>query len=175
MTKAKTNRNHKNWRSTSLGSVSKPRCWDTPSSPQGACHPSERGEFLTPLSYKDIPKNFKLLKQANELRKARFFHEMILWKKLKGKQMCGLDFHRQQVIGNYIVDFVCYKIRLIIEADGSSHKGKEEYDKNRDIYLENLGFKILHIPVKEIFQDINKAAEKIKAYIDALPLFPKGC
>jgi len=95
-----------------------------------------------------------LLKRAKELRKAGFWHEI---------------FHRQQVIGNYIADFVCYKIGLIIEADGASHKGKEEYDRKRDIYLKNSGFNILHIPVREIFRDINKVTRKIKTYIEALP------
>jgi len=105
MEDAKTNRKHKNRRSASRGNSSASRGWDTPSSGRGiptTCHPSGRGEipstlggFHTSFSYKDIPKNFNLLKRANKLRKAGFFHEMILWKKLKGKQMCGLDFHRQ--------------------------------------------------------------------------------
>ena len=105
MEEAKTNRKYKIRRSTSHGNASASRGLDTPSSGRGnptACHPSGRGEipsklgeFHTFFSYKDIPKNFNLLKRANKLRKAGFFHEMILWKKLKGKQMCGLDFHRQ--------------------------------------------------------------------------------
>jgi very-short-patch-repair endonuclease len=108
------------------------------------------------------------LKRANKLRKAGFLNEVILWEKLKNKQMFGLNFHRQQVIGNYIADFVCYKIRLIIEADGASHKGKEEYDMNRDNYLKNSGFNILHIPAKEIFQNIDGVMEKMKSYIETL-------
>jgi len=179
MTEVKTNRNHKSRHLASLGNASSSRGLDTPSSGRGttACHPSGRGEIPSihgKFSYKNIPKNFNLLKRANELRKAGYFHEVTLWKKLKGKQMCGLDFHRQQVIGNYIVDFVCYKIHLIIEADGASHKGKGEYDKNRDIYLKNSGFNILHIPVKEIFQNINKVVKKIKAHIETLPLSQRG-
>ncbi|MDR2554609.1 MAG: DUF559 domain-containing protein [Fibromonadaceae bacterium] len=184
MTEAKTNRKYKSRRSTSRGNASASRGLDTPSSGRSiptACHPSGRGEipstlgeFHTFFSYKDIPKNFNLLKRANKLRKAGYFHEVTLWKKLKGKQIYGLDFHRQQVIGNYIVDFVCYKIRLIIEADGVSHKGKEEYDKRRDIYLKNSGFNILHVPVIEIFKNINKVIKKIKAYIEALPLSQRG-
>jgi very-short-patch-repair endonuclease len=145
---------------------------DTPSSPRGACHPFEKGNFLnlafSTNSYKDIPKNFKLLSRAKELRKAGYLHEVVLWKKLKGMQTHGLDFHRQQVIGNYIVDFVCYEIGLIIEADGASHKGKEEYDENRDNYLKNMGFNILHIPVKEILQNIYNVVEEIKINIEVL-------
>ncbi|GBU25614.1 hypothetical protein R83H12_02268 [Fibrobacteria bacterium R8-3-H12] len=146
----KANRNHKDSDSASLGNSSASR-----------------------FSYKDIPKNFNLLKRANQLRKAGYLHEIMLWRKLKGKQMCGLNFNRQQAIGNYIADFVCYKIRLIIEADGASHKGKEEYDRNRDIYLKNCGFNILHIPVIEIFQNADKVAMKIKAYIEALPIYKR--
>ncbi|MCL2100771.1 MAG: DUF559 domain-containing protein [Fibromonadales bacterium] len=154
--------------------IAKYRGWDTPSSPQGACHPSWRGEFSTLISPKNIPKNFGLLNRAKNLRKAGYLHEVILWEKLKGTKICELDFHRQQVIGNYIVDFVCYKIGLIIEADGASHKGKEEYDKNRDNFLKSLGFYILHIPAKEIFQNINSVVEKIKDYVEKIPLSKRG-
>lgn len=152
---------------------------DTPSSltsslSEKACHPSGRGEVHIFNFYKKIPKNFTLLSRARDLRKAGYFHEMRLWKKLKGKQLLGLDFNRQQVIGNYIVDFVCYRVGLIIEADGSSHIGREEYDRRRDRYLKSLGFKILRIPVIEIFKNINNVVKKIKGYVEALPLSQRG-
>ena len=47
-------------------------------------------------------------------------------------------------------------------------------DRNRDNYLKNSGFNILHIPVREIFQDINKVVKKIKAHIEAHPLYQRG-
>jgi len=50
-----------------------------------------------------------------------------------------IDFDRQRVIGNFIVDFYVKALGLVIEIDGSSHIGKEDYDKQRQNYLESLG------------------------------------
>jgi len=47
--------------------------------------------------------------------------EILLWQELKGKQLLGYDFDRQIPIDNYIVDFYCKKLNLVIEIDGSSH------------------------------------------------------
>ena len=47
--------------------------------------------------------------------------EKHLWKRLRGKQIGGLQFYRQKIIGNYIVDFFCPKASLVIELDGGQH------------------------------------------------------
>ena len=94
---------------------------------------------------KELPYN-KLLKEcARELRKAGNLAEVLLWQQLKGKQFLGLDFTRQQVIGSFIADFYCDKLKLVIEIDGGSHVGREEYDASRDTYMESLGIKVVRI------------------------------
>ncbi len=77
------------------------------------------------------------------LRKNSTLAEVILWNELKGKQFEGYDFHRQKPIGNYIVDFYCPKLNLVIEIDGSSHYDREVYDEKREKYLRSLGLNIL--------------------------------
>lgn len=67
-----------------------------------------------------------------------------------------LDFDRQTVIGNYIVDFFCPNANVVIEIDGSSHIGKEEYDQNRDLYLERLGLTVIHIQVKLVLYHLDR-------------------
>jgi len=62
---------------------------------------------------------------------------------LKGKQFHGYDFHRQKPIGNYIVDFYCPELELVLEIDGMSHYQKYEYDQKRQKDLENLGLFVL--------------------------------
>ena len=83
--------------------------------------------------------NPKLRKKASELRKNATFTERYLWKFLRSKQMMGYQFMRQKPIGNYIVDFYCSKLFLVIEIDGITHNDKQEYDKNRDVYLKRIG------------------------------------
>lgn len=55
------------------------------------------------------------------LRKNMTEAEKILWSKIRRKQLKGYQFYRQRVIGNYIVDFLCPKARLVIEVDGGQH------------------------------------------------------
>lgn len=99
---------------------------------------------------KNLPYNPKLKQRAKELRKAGNLSEVILWSKLKRKQFLGLDFDRQKIIGNYIVDFYCPSLSLVIEIDGSSHDNKEEYDRIRDEYLKGLGLSVIHILDRDI-------------------------
>src|SRR5210317_1872752 len=91
------------------------------------------------LKYKKLPFNPKLKDRAKELRKAGNLSEVLLWNQIKKKQLDGLDFDRQKIIGNYIVDFFCANLGLVIEIDGSSHDSKFQYDTIRHKYLEDLG------------------------------------
>ncbi len=63
--------------------------------------------------------NPKLKDKARELRNNSTLSEILLWKKLKKKQMLGFQFYRQKPIDNYIVDFFSYTLRLVIEIDGN--------------------------------------------------------
>ena len=69
--------------------------------------------------------------------------EYLLWYYLSRKQMNGFRFRRQQKIGHYIVDFVCYKKNLIVELDGGQHATQTVYDSERTRRLESQGFKVL--------------------------------
>jgi very-short-patch-repair endonuclease len=71
-------------------------------------------------------------KTAKALRKRSTDLEMLVWKYLRAKQMEGLKFRRQQPIGRYIVDFVCFEGKIIIEADGGQHSVETREDTERD-------------------------------------------
>lgn len=86
-----------------------------------------------------LPTNKSLSGLSRALRNNGTKAESILWRYLKKKQACGYQFHRQKVIGQYIVDFYCPKLAFIIELDGDSHDNKYEYDAKRDNYLKGLG------------------------------------
>lgn len=114
-----------------------------------------------------LPANSSLRELARNLRKNGTLAEVLLWKYLKNKRANGLDFDRQKVIGNYIVDFYCKRLKLVIEIDGSSHDNKYEYDVKRDDYLHDLGLRVLHIKDSDVrfrMADVLNAIETIVLY-----------
>ena len=89
-----------------------------------------------------LPYNPKLKTLAKEKRKEGILSEVLFWKQVRAKQFHKIDFDRQRIIGNYIVDFYVKALGLIVEIDGSSHDNKIEYDAIRQAYLESLGLKM---------------------------------
>jgi very-short-patch-repair endonuclease len=95
--------------------------------------------------YMLLPYNPALKERARELRKSGNLSEVLLWNQLKNRQFNGLDFDRQKIIGNYIVDFYCAEKQLVLEIDGSSHDNKADYDTQRDAFLNGLDLTVIHI------------------------------
>jgi len=62
--------------------------------------------------------------------------EKKLWSNLRNGQLKGLKFRRQHVIGQYIVDFICFEKKIVIEVDGSQHFENTTYDSKRTEWLE---------------------------------------
>jgi len=95
-----------------------------------------------------------LKERAKVLRRAGNLSEVLLWNQLKKGQFKGLDFDRQKIIGDYIVDFYCAEKNAVIEVDGSSHDDKADYDAQRDAFLAGLGLRVIHILDKDVKQDV---------------------
>jgi very-short-patch-repair endonuclease len=97
----------------------------------------------------------KKLQFAKNLRHNQTDAEGLLWYYIRSKQLGGFRFKRQQIIGKYIVDFVCFEKKLIIELDGSQHGEIDiiKSDKIRDDFLKFRGFKILRFWNEEIFKN----------------------
>jgi len=87
--------------------------------------------------------NPKTMHRAGELRKELTPAERKLWAYLRGDKLNGVNFRRQHAIGNYIVDFVSIKKRLVIELDGNQHFEQEVYDIERTRYLESQGYRVV--------------------------------
>ena len=105
-------------------------------------------------NYKTLPFNPKLLARARELRKANSLPEALLWREISGRKLNGLDFDRQKIIGNYIVDFFCASQFVVIEIDDkSTHDNKTEYDIKRDKYLHDLGLSVIHISASDVLKN----------------------
>jgi len=92
-----------------------------------------------------LPYNELLKDRARKLRRTSTISEVLFWIQVNKKKYYGIDFDRQKVIGNYIVDFFIESLGLVIEIDGGIHKYQEEYDENRTIYLESLGLIVYRI------------------------------
>jgi len=116
------------------------------------------------INYHELPYNPDLKERAKELRKNGTLSEVLFWNKIKNKQFKSLDFDRQKIIGNYIVDFYCAGCGVIIEIDGNSHDGKEEYDAVRDEYLRSLSLTLIHIKDIDIKRNIDKVMEMLNSY-----------
>ena len=143
-----------------------------------ASHPS-RGELWNPKSlypYWEIPKNKKLTDRAKELRQAGNLSEVIFWKTFQDKKKFGFDIDRQEIVGNYIVDFFIPELGLVLEIDGSSHDNKIEYDAERDNFMEDLNLKVFRISdlyiKKNMGQVYNLVLETVKKRKSELKLFP---
>src|SRR3989344_9011851 len=97
--------------------------------------------------------------------------ELLLWKKLKNKQVDGYRFRRQFSIGRYVADFYCPELRLVIEIDGLQHNTKEnkQYDKERDLFIKSLGIGVIMISNEQILKDINKATKTILTKFSLAP------
>ncbi len=112
--------------------------------------------------YKSLPYNPELKARARELRKAGMLHEALMWNQLKRGSLNGLDFDRQKIIGNYIVDFYCAEKGFVLELDGPSHQERYEYDQRRDAFLGSLGLTVVRIPVKAVLDDMDEVVEFLR-------------
>ena len=117
---------------------------------------------------KPLPINPELKEYAVKMRKNMTNEEKKVWYQILKSRVP--KFHRQRIIGNYIVDFFCPKLNLIIEIDGYQHfyEKDKEYDNTRTEYLEKLGFYVLRFENTEVNKDIEEVRYIINNVCDAL-------
>lgn len=101
------------------------------------------------------------INHARELRKNATDSERLLRQHLRAHRLQGYKFKRQQPLGVYIVDFICFEARLIIEADGGHHAEQAEYDKRRDDWLRSQNFMVLRFWNNEVMGNIEGVLERI--------------
>ena len=127
------------------------------------------------VNYRTLPFNPNLKQRARELRRAGSLPEALLWREISGKKINGLNFNRQTVIGNYIVDFFCPQTGLVIEIDdNASHDIKGAYDEKREKFLTSLGLTSLHISAADVLKDASSVASMIARHPVAVRRHPSG-
>jgi len=93
--------------------------------------------------------------------------EILLWEELKGRKMKGYQFLRQKPIGEYIVDFFCNQLKLVIEIDGDSHDDQNyKYDLKRQKWLESIGLTILRFDDIDVKKDMKNVLMSIEGWIN---------
>ena len=107
---------------------------------------------------------------AKELRQNSTDAERLLWLHLKAKRLNGLKFRRQEQIGRFIADFVCYERSVIVEADGGQHALEKEKDEERTQWLSGQGFTVLRFWNNEILTNIGGVLETISRQCLDTPL-----
>jgi very-short-patch-repair endonuclease len=116
---------------------------------------------------------FNRKKEQNKrrhLRKNMPKAEVLLWLKLKNRQMHGERFLRQYGVDQFILDFYCPRLRLAIEADGDSHfvPGAEDYDNERQEYIEKYGIHFMRFTNEDVNRNIDGICQALYDKIEII-------
>ncbi len=124
----------------------------------------------------------KLKQPARKLRSDMTDAERLLWSRLRGKQILGVQFYRQKPLGHYVVDFHAPAAKLVVEVDGSQHfeEAGQVSDRRRDAFLVSLGQKVLRFDNLQVLKETEAVVETIHGVVGArlksppAPLFQRG-
>ena len=108
-----------------------------------------------------------IFEKAAILREHMTEAEMLLWEKLKDRNLFKHKFRRQHPIDIFIVDFYCHPIRMVIEVDGGYHlnSNQKEYDIGRSTELKYWELKIMRFTNNDIFENLDNVVAKIQKEI----------
>jgi very-short-patch-repair endonuclease len=113
--------------------------------------------------------NKRLQPFANKLRKDMTKAEACLWKYvLRAGQMKGYQFRRQRPVLDYIADFMCKELRLVIEVDGITHDSKLAKDTRRADELRQAGFNVFRFTDEEVLTNIQGVAREIERIVEEI-------
>lgn len=113
----------------------------------------------------NLPYNPALNRLTKGKRKAGILSEVLFWQQVHKRKFYKIDFDRQRIIGNYIVDFYVKTLGLVVEIDGNSHDDKVEYDAKRQTYLENHGLKVYRIQDIDVKINLSFVMNALAEYI----------
>jgi len=113
--------------------------------------------------------NRRLKPFAHDLRKSMTKAEACLWKYvLKAGMMKGYTFRRQRPVLNYIADFMCKELMLVIEVDGITHHDEivSEKDAKRQVEIESAGFSVLRFSDHDVLKGMEGVRRSIETFVD---------
>ncbi|MEZ7505836.1 endonuclease domain-containing protein [Flavobacterium sp. Arc2] len=108
-----------------------------------------------------------IFSNAKKLRENPTQAEELMWLSLRNNQLEGCKFRRQHPLLNYVADFYCHQLKLVVEIDGEYHQTVEQkkLDKERTVTIEFQGLDIIRFTNDEVLTDINTVLNKIKKFI----------
>ena len=98
--------------------------------------------------------------------------EANLWSWLRDGRLIGTKFRRQVPIGNFIVDFCCRALKLVVEVDGGQHSERAEQDASRTRLIAEHGYTMLRFWNDEVLKDIEGVLEAIAREVTRRQLPP---
>ena len=101
---------------------------------------------------------------ARQIRKNLTGPEFLLWERLKLRLEDGLVFRRQHALGPYVLDFYCFRARLVVEVDGAVHSESAQAAKDaaREVWLRGQGLDVYRIPAAEVYRDVDGVADGVR-------------
>ncbi|MCA0304690.1 MAG: endonuclease domain-containing protein [Proteobacteria bacterium] len=102
---------------------------------------------------------------ARAMRRRPTEAEHWLWYRLRNRQLAGFKFRRQHRVGPYICDFACLEANLVVEVDGSQHGDQVDYDRRRDAYLFESGFRVLRFTNVEALHQTDDVLATLHAFL----------
>jgi very-short-patch-repair endonuclease len=113
--------------------------------------------------------NKKLKTNARQLRSNSTDAEILLWSRLRRKQLLNVQFYRQKPIGNYIADFYAPLVKLVIEVDGGQHYEEKHLrkDQERDFFMGQQGLRTLRFNNLQVLQSIDDVMDVIFNALDS--------
>lgn len=113
----------------------------------------------------NLPYNPELKKLISGKRKAGILSEVLFWKQVRAKTFHKIDFDRQRIIGNYIVDFYVKTLGLVVEIAGSNDDFSDNYNDFKQKYLESLGLKVFIITDFDVKNNLEIVMKDLEYYI----------
>jgi very-short-patch-repair endonuclease len=105
--------------------------------------------------------------RVRELRVQSTEAEKRLWRQLCDRQLAGFKFRRQVTFGPYIVDFVCFDCRLIVEVDGGQHAMNITKDEARTAWLESQNFRVVRFWNNEVLENLDGVLTRLLEVLNA--------
>ena len=113
-----------------------------------------------------FPANKDLKDRAKEMSQNMTKAEQLVWFNLLESDKTGFKWTKQKVIDNYIVDFYCHTLGLVVEIDGDSHSEKQEYDEIRTKFLNNFNIDVIRFSNDEVYNNLDGVKLKLKEIIN---------
>ena len=123
--------------------------------------PRDKGTLEAKQKGRDEGQQELMKARARSLRRKSTDAEILLWQHLRDRRLLGLKFRHQVPIGNYIVDFFCEDVKMIIELDGGQHMEKELYDQVRSDWLVANGFRVVRYWNNDISNKLDAVLENL--------------